>query len=373
MIDVRQRRKNIITLTGTPCSGKSTLNTLLTSELRFASHSLGDIVKAAAEDKGVDPETFYEMNLITVEGEETALDDYLDSLQTRWGTEEDNFVLDSRLGFYFVPQSFRVFVFCSPDIAAKRGHASRKKQHKYSSPPEAEKTILARLEFERRNYQAKYGIPNYQDPYHFDFVLDNSSRIAEEGVAQILDQFAAYQERTKEMEIIARSFATIMAPKVSYVSSPISEGKLMYAYLREKNLPFDESLKHHSEFLERVIKPNKRAAEELGEEITSKGGTIIVPAIFYRPGWSERDYLDLWIPLIDAKINEVSFVQGWEYSGGCVEEYLFAQQRGIPCFDARGEMLPISKARELLNYAMADLSAQDIGHNKLKELYAKME
>ncbi len=62
MINILQRRKNIISLTGTPCSGKSTLNPLLAQQLQYQSHSIGSTVKQLAEAAGIDPETFYEQN-----------------------------------------------------------------------------------------------------------------------------------------------------------------------------------------------------------------------------------------------------------------------------------------------------------------------
>ena len=372
MIDIRQRRKNIISLTGTPCSGKSTLNTLLAKELNYKSYSLGDMVKQMGQAEGIDPETFYRRNCVVIDGEKRSLDAYLDAYQKELGEKGEQFVIDSRLGFYFIPQSFRVSTLCSLPVAAKRGHAKRKAQANYASPERAEQTIKERLDDEQKNFQEKYGIPDYRDPYHFDLVFDNSSLTAEEAVALILEKYTAYQERTKEIEIIARSFATLLAPEIEYISSPISEGGLLYRYLAEKGLAFDEGIKHQPDFIEKVIKPNKEKAQLLGEQRKAQGKTVIVPAIFYRSGWSERDYLDLEIPLMEAKATRVFFLEGWEYSGGCIEEYLFAQQKKIPCFEEQGEILVHEKAKELLEKSMQDLTQRGIGHDKLKELYVKM-
>ena len=381
MINIRQRRKNIISLTGTPCSGKSTLNTLLTKELNtkelpYQSYSLGTTVKKLAESAGIDPETFYEHSSkcknIVIDGKEQSLDAYLDNFQKELGEKENNFVIDSRLSFYFIPQSFRVSVLCALPVAAKRGYSKRKEQANYATLEQAEKTIEQRLRFEQNNFQEKYGIPDYRDPYHFDLVFDNTSLTAEEAVAQILEKYGEYQKRTEEIKIIARSFATYLAPEIEYVSSPISEGKLLYQYLQEKGLRFDEELKKEPDFVERVIKPNKQLAKMIGKQRKAQGKTVIVPAIFYRSGWSERDYLDLEIPLIENKINRILFVDGWEYSGGCIEEYLVAQQKGIPCFEQQGNILSTTKAKELVQQAMDDLTARGIGHDKMKELYVKM-
>ncbi len=59
MIDVANLRKEIITLTGTPCSGKSTLNKKLAEALGYTSESIGSLVKQWAKETGVDPEEFY--------------------------------------------------------------------------------------------------------------------------------------------------------------------------------------------------------------------------------------------------------------------------------------------------------------------------
>ena len=56
-------RKNAITISGKPLSGKSTVNNALVQSLGYKTYSVGDKVKQLAAERGVTPEDFYKKNV----------------------------------------------------------------------------------------------------------------------------------------------------------------------------------------------------------------------------------------------------------------------------------------------------------------------
>ena len=298
-----------------------------------------------------------------------SLDLHIDDLQKNWGLLRNKIIVDSRLGYNFIPQSFRVSVVCEINEAALRGHKARPNQPNYSTPEIAKNTIKQRVDDELKNYNEKHGIPDYRSHFHFDLVVDNTNATPEQTAEQILDGYKNYLEKTSEMIIIARSFDTIDAHEFDYTSMPVSEGPLMYAFLREKELPFDEKIKKHPEYVDKVIKQNIQNAKKFAEKIKSKYRTpVIIPANFYHPEWTERDYLNLWIPVLDQKATRVHFINGWHYANGCIREYIRAKELKKPCYDEEGNEITKEKALSLIDSAINELKTINVSHQKLEEL-----
>jgi cytidylate kinase len=150
------------------------------------------MVKKLAEEQGQTPELFYEQNAATV-------DPYLDSWQQKSGEEQEEFILDSRLGFYFVPQSFRVFLSCDAEIAAQRAHSGRKANPNYATLEQTIQTIREKEAFEKKNYTIKYGIPNFHLPFHYDLHIDTTAKTPDAIALQILKEYQKYEQVTGEI------------------------------------------------------------------------------------------------------------------------------------------------------------------------------
>ena len=94
-----------ITVTGYPGSGNSTVAKLLAEKLGYKHYSAGDFRRQLAKDRGM---TLHELNKI---GEtESWTDIEADKISEKIGQEENNFVMDAKIGFHFIPQSIKVFL-----------------------------------------------------------------------------------------------------------------------------------------------------------------------------------------------------------------------------------------------------------------------
>jgi|SRR3989338_8473470 len=111
----------IITISGTPGSGKTTLAKFLSKKLNLGLCLVGEIVRKIAEKKGL---SIVELDKKAVS--DTRIDREIDKIHLKL-REEDNFVIDSRVAFKFFPKSLKIFLYCKPEIAAGRIFKSKRK------------------------------------------------------------------------------------------------------------------------------------------------------------------------------------------------------------------------------------------------------
>ncbi len=348
-------RKRIITISGTPCSGKSTVNNLLAEKLGYETYSLGSKVKQLALEQGLEAELFYRQNTLEMEGRTQSLDEYLDAYQGQLGEQKEKFILDSRLGFYFVPQSFRVFLYCQVDEAARRSQQARKNERLYESVERAKQTIAERVEDEQRNYTKKYGIPNFHLSFHYDVVLDATVQKPETIAGQILEQYKKYEQVTREIEIACWAQKMVVAKSFPYKSGPITGSRSLYAAMKEHGVRRKEDLP--KEVYDRIRRENVERSQKLEQEwIAENEGPVLLPGKLGSDDvWSQRDYVDLSKEIMRLKATEFIFEDGWEYSNGSVEEYLLALRLKKPMFDQRENPLKKEKALELLATAVNEI------------------
>ena len=368
-------RKRIITISGTPCSGKSAINELLTQKIGYQTYSVGSLVKKLALEQGAEPELFYKQNIenvVEVGGKMQPLDDYLDSYQRELGEQQERFILDSRLGFYFVYQSFRVFLSCDADVAAGRVHQARRHEKRYESAERAKQTISERADDELGNYAKKYGIPNFHMPFYYDLVIDTSAAKPEEIAETIHQQYRGYEQRTGEIELLCKGFQMIDAKKFVYFSAPITGGRGLYAAMKQRRLGKIQDLP--KEVLRECIDENLQRYTELGEAVKSKVQPGILPGMFGSSDtWSQRDYLDLSKEIIRTKATSLVFQDGWEFSNGCVEEYLVSLRLKKPALDHRNRPLKRNKALKLVAAAVDEIHQASIECSKLDFLLEQLK
>ena len=106
----------IITLGGHHGAGKSTLGKKLAEHFGFKRYSTGDFMRELAMERGI--------SLIDLgreaERDGGVIDKILDDRQIALGKSEDNFIIDGRLAFHFIPQAKKIFLTVDPREAAKR-------------------------------------------------------------------------------------------------------------------------------------------------------------------------------------------------------------------------------------------------------------
>ena len=168
------RRKHIITLAGKPGSGKSSTADRVAELLGYTRHSSGDMVRRVLAKEGMSLEEYNRKAT-----DEHDLDDKVDEeLRTLRGTKD--VVIDSRLGFYWIPESFKVYLDLDLEVATVRifkDAVNNKKRSEAgeggSSLPDVARRVRERMQDEQNRFRSLYGIDPYNSK-HFDLVIDTS-------------------------------------------------------------------------------------------------------------------------------------------------------------------------------------------------------
>ncbi len=180
---------DIITISGTLGSGKSTVAKLLADQMGWAYYSTGMAQRRIALERGM---TTLELNAAAET--DKSIDEQIDGVFATLVLENKNYVVDSRLGFFFIPTSFKVMLTASAEVAGARIFADRKRRGEmsYAEPAEAVAALLKRRALEVERFKRVYGT-NIEDLTQFDCVIQTNNLTPEQVCAQIQESFKAFQ------------------------------------------------------------------------------------------------------------------------------------------------------------------------------------
>ncbi|MAG15507.1 cytidylate kinase [Candidatus Woesearchaeota archaeon] len=171
----------IITISGDAGSGKSTVAEIVSKKLKYKHYSVGDFMRIISRKRGL---TLLQVSELAEKDE--SIDEELDDMQIELGKFEDHFVLDSRLGFHFVPKSLKVFLKVDVKEAAKRIFNHKRRLEEENKTLEATlENIKKRKKSELHRYKKYYNLNPY-DKKNYDLVIDTTNNIAEQTADEII-------------------------------------------------------------------------------------------------------------------------------------------------------------------------------------------
>lgn len=184
-------KKHIITIAGKLGSGKSSTGKRVAEILNYKHYSTGDFMRSIANNRKI---SLAELSIIAETDD--SVDKELDDYNLKLGEMED-IVLDSRLGFYFIPSSFKVFLELDPNIASERiledlkSNPNRHTEAKgvFNTKESIMESISTRLLSERKRYKKLYGIEDLTAHSNFDLVIDTSQFPLEEVSRKIINEY----------------------------------------------------------------------------------------------------------------------------------------------------------------------------------------
>ena len=179
------KKKNIISLSGELASGKGTVSKLLSEELNYTIYRNGEYARKLAKDRGLDITSFNEYL-----SKHPEIDIQIEKSAAEYAEEHDNFIIDARLGWYAVPNSFKVYLIIDIDVAAERAFndPDRKATEKFDTVEEQKQDMIKRYNLENERYFKLYGI-HKQDQSNYDLVIDTSNKTPEEVKDKIIEEY----------------------------------------------------------------------------------------------------------------------------------------------------------------------------------------
>ncbi len=170
----------IITISGKPGAGKTSVGKMLSERLNYKFYSIGSLRRELALKKGLTIDQLNELG-----EKEFWTDKYVDDYQIKIGMSENNCIIDGRLSFHFIPSSIKIFIEVNLKIATERIFKNQRISEKSKNNLKGiREEIKKRIESDRKRYIKYYGVDCY-DKKNYDIIIDTSNLKIKEVVDQI--------------------------------------------------------------------------------------------------------------------------------------------------------------------------------------------
>ena len=185
-------KKSIITIAGKPGSGKSTTARLLSEALGYERFSSGDFFRQIGIDRGL---SLSELSQLAET--DPSIDEATDRKIRDMG-KKDAIIIESRLAFHWIPDSFKVYLDLDHDTCAKRMFQNlaendhRKASEDCATLEEMKESLLVRFASENKRYQELYGV-DPSDLSQYDLVIHTATHPQEEVARMIQEAYEAWR------------------------------------------------------------------------------------------------------------------------------------------------------------------------------------
>ena len=185
------KNKNIISIGGDPASGKGAVSRVLSEKLDYTIYRNGEYFRKLAKEHNMNVTDFN----IYVESH-PEIDRAIENSASLYAKNHNNFIIDARLGFYAVPESFKIYLKVDIDEAARRAFNDnlRKETELFGSIMEQKEDLLKRKNLETERYKKLYGVDKTDDK-NYDLVIDTSDKTVEEVVNIIVSEYNNWLKR----------------------------------------------------------------------------------------------------------------------------------------------------------------------------------
>jgi radical S-adenosyl methionine domain-containing protein 2 len=150
---------NKITISGGVASGKTTIGKLLSNVLGYKFVSIGEETRKIAESQG--------LGILELQNERVKnpnIDIRIDELFSDACNQETDIVIDYRMGFNFIHNSFNILLLISEDAATKRLLSANRLKESFE-------TVSVRNNLMKDHFFKLYGL-NFLDSKHYDLIID---------------------------------------------------------------------------------------------------------------------------------------------------------------------------------------------------------
>ena len=187
-------KRNIISISGDPASGKGTVSKILSEKLNYSIYRNGDYFRNLAKEKNMSLEEFSEYV-----NKHPEIDLAIEDSAREYAKDNDNFIIDARLGWYSVPESFKVYLKVDPNEAAKRAYHDQKRKdvEDYDSINKYKEALEKRFKDENKRYKNLYNIDK-ADQRNYDLIIDTTNKKPYDVADEILLNYINWHEKSDD-------------------------------------------------------------------------------------------------------------------------------------------------------------------------------
>ena len=178
-------KKNIITIAGDLASGNSRVTDILRQDLNYEIYRNGEYVRKLAKEKGLNITSFNEYLK-----DHPEIDQQIEKSAAEYAKTHDNLIVDARLGWYAIPNSFKIYLKVDIDVAAKRAFEdeNRKETEKFETIEEQKADMIRRYKLENERFFKLYGVRK-EDMSNYDLVVDTTNSTVEKTAKLIEEEY----------------------------------------------------------------------------------------------------------------------------------------------------------------------------------------
>ena len=183
-------KRHIISICGDLASGKGTVSKILMDDLNYGIYKNGEYFRSLAREHGMDVTSFNKY----VESH-PEIDIAIEKSAGEYASTHDNFIIDARLGWYAVPESYKVYLKGDLDESAKRAFndPNRKSSENFATVEEQKADIEKRYKLENMRYWNLYKVRK-DDMSNYDIVIDTTNLTPREVADKIKEEYFKWLE-----------------------------------------------------------------------------------------------------------------------------------------------------------------------------------
>ena len=184
-------KRQIISIAGELASGKGAVSKVLIEKLGYGIYRNGEYFRTLAKEHNMDVTTFNKY----VE-KHPEIDRQIEKSAAEYAKNHNKFIIDARLGWYAVPDSFKVYLTVDIDEAASRAFndENRKETEKFDTLEEQKKDLITRFKLENERYYNLYNVRK-EDLSNYDLVIDTTNITPEEVANRIIKEYEKWLEK----------------------------------------------------------------------------------------------------------------------------------------------------------------------------------
>jgi hypothetical protein len=146
--------------------------------------------------------------------------------------------------------------------------------------------------------------------------------------------------------------------KACYCSCPITSGlrHLKWVDITTRSLAnIDEAtLLQRADHAQNVVTPNLLHAQQVVDQLRRRLKEVVIdptamPAL---AGWTQGDWRAFWTDVIERYVSTAYFLDGWQFSSGCVHEFFVSRRAGLTTLSENGSPLVTSDGIILIGRAI---------------------
>lgn len=184
-------KRNIISLSGDLAAGKGTVSKILMDKLAYGIYRNGEYFRKLAKQYNMNLSDFGEYVK-----EHPEIDIEIENSARKHAQNNDNFIIDARLGWYSVPESFKVYLKVDIEEAARRAFndENRKDLENFPSIKHHKQALIERFNRENERYFKLYGVRK-EDHSNYDLVIDTTYKSPEEVANIIIKEYQRWKNK----------------------------------------------------------------------------------------------------------------------------------------------------------------------------------